>query len=172
MEGVVRVVTGSATGPTPTASYDAALADAGVHDYNLVTVSSVLPGHAEVRVVDEAPDLGPAGNRLTVVQSRATVEGRGEACAALGWTREPDGPGIFYEVSDVETRRTDGGQRAVRSLEGRVTDRVREGLAAGRDLRDREFDGERVEAVTVDGEPGTHATAVALAVYGRSEPVC
>ncbi|MEF8907067.1 MAG: pyruvoyl-dependent arginine decarboxylase, partial [Haloarculaceae archaeon] len=38
---VIRVVWGSGTGPTGTAAYDAALAEAGVHDYNLVTVSSV-----------------------------------------------------------------------------------------------------------------------------------
>ncbi|PSP40313.1 pyruvoyl-dependent arginine decarboxylase, partial [Halobacteriales archaeon QH_10_70_21] len=71
--GTIRVVWGTATGPTAMASYDAALAAANVHDYNLVSVSSVIPADATVEVVGEAPDLGPAGERLTVVEGRATV---------------------------------------------------------------------------------------------------
>lgn len=97
----VRIVDGTGSGPTATASYDAALATAGVHNYNLVTVSSVLPADATVVEADAAPDLGPAGSRLTVVQARATVAGPGAACAGLGWSREPGGPGILYEVGET-----------------------------------------------------------------------
>ncbi|MFC6727007.1 pyruvoyl-dependent arginine decarboxylase, partial [Halobium palmae] len=64
----IRVVAGVGTAPTEMASYDAALADAGIHNYNLVPVSSVVPGDATVAFVGTAPDLGPAGNRLTVVE--------------------------------------------------------------------------------------------------------
>lgn len=168
----IRVVRGTATGPTATASYDAALAAAGVENYNLVTVSSVVPGNADVEVVGTAPDLGPAGNRLTVVQARATVEGRGVACAGLGWSREPSGPGIFYEVADVDSRAADGGAvTAADALREDVAARVRDGLAAGRDLRDWDFEGERVLTETVTGEADAHATAVLLAVYGVSEPM-
>jgi arginine decarboxylase len=39
--GSIRIVRGTATGPTAMAAYDAALAAAGVHNYNLVSVSSV-----------------------------------------------------------------------------------------------------------------------------------
>ena len=66
----IRIVWGVGDGPTEMASYDAALADAGVHNYNLVTVSSMIPAGAEIEVADTAPYLGPPGNRLTVVQGR------------------------------------------------------------------------------------------------------
>ena len=49
--GTIRVVRGTATGPTATASYDAALAAANVHDYNLVSVSSVIPADAYATAV-------------------------------------------------------------------------------------------------------------------------
>lgn len=160
--GLVRVVWGTATGPTATASYDAALAEANVHDYNLVTVSSVLPADARVEVVGEAPDLGPAGEGLTVVQGRATLApgADGTAAAALGWSRSVEGPGIFYEAGGTDPD-------AVRK-------RVEDGLEHGRSLRaDRRWDGEDgLRLVTADSDPDRYVTALVLAVYGESEPLC
>lgn len=154
----IRVVWGTGTGPTAMSAYDAALADANVHDYNLVTVSSVVPASAAVEAVGTAPDLGPAGNRLTVVEAHANAAGPRHLSAGLGWTREPDGPGLFYEVAD-ETDPAD------------VEARVRAGLDAGRELRDWAFDGERVETTTVTADSGEYASAVVVACYGESEPI-
>jgi arginine decarboxylase len=157
--GVIRVVWGTASASTELASYDAALAEANVHDYNLVTVSSVLPADASIEVVGEAPDLGPAGERLTVVQGRATVapENPADAVVGLGWAREPDGPGILYEASgsDPET----------------VRERIEAGLDAGKRLREWDFAEEGVRPVAADGDPGAYTTAVVLAVYGESTPL-
>ncbi|MFB6078968.1 MAG: pyruvoyl-dependent arginine decarboxylase [Halarchaeum sp.] len=154
----IRVVWGTGTGPTAMSAYDAALADANVHDYNLVTVSSVVPAAAAVEAVGTAPDLGPAGNRLTVVEAHANAAGPRHLSAGLGWTREPDGPGLFYEVAD-ETDPED------------VEARVRAGLDAGRELRDWAFDGEQVETTTVAADSGEYASAVVVACYGESEPI-
>lgn len=155
---LLRVVWGTATGPTAMSSYDAALAAANVHNYNLVTVSSVIPADVPVEAVGTAPDLGPAGNRLTVVQARHTsFEGR--ATAGLGWAESEDGPGLFYESSG------DDGEPAVRR-------RVAAGLEAGRELRDWAFTGDRFQLATAEAGPGEYATAVVLAAYGRSEPIC
>ena len=160
---VIRVLRGTAAGPTALASYDAALAEANVHDYNLVRVSSVVPADARVEVVEEAPDLGPAGNRLTVVEARSTLAPGedGPACAALGWALPREGPGVFYE---------DGG------TDPQATHRtVREGLEAARDLRaDRDWTGgeERLEVATIEADHDDYVTALVLAVYGESEPIC
>jgi len=64
----IHVASGVGVADTAMASYDAALADANLHNYNLVAVSSVVPAKATVEAVDEVPDLGPAGDRLTVVR--------------------------------------------------------------------------------------------------------
>lgn len=152
---VIRIVWGVGGGPTATASYDAALAAAGIHDYNLVTVSSVIPAGPPIEAAGTAPDLGPVGNRLTVVQGRATVES-GVACAGLGWRRDGDGPGIFYEASgtDPET----------------VRETVEDGLDAGCALRDWTPTDRGGKYVTTADE-GAYTTAIVLAVYGESEPI-
>jgi arginine decarboxylase len=159
----IHVVRGVASAATAMASYDAALAEANVHNYNLVRVSSVIPADATVERVDAAPDLGPAGNRLTVVESRVTAEaGTTErVCAGVGWATGP-GPGLFYEAAadDPET----------------VRETIARGLAAGRELRDWTFDAEELVLAegTVPGADADHrnryTTAVVVAAYGESEP--
>lgn len=155
----IYVVRGVGTAATAMASYDAALSAANVHNYNLVTVSSVIPAGATVERVDTAPDLGPAGNRLTVVESRATVA-RGAAdrvCAGVGWTTGP-GPGLFYEASGT-TPET-------------VRETIEIGLSEGRSLRDWTFDAEDVAVASSEvSDADRYTTAVVLAVYGRSEPI-
>ena len=154
----IRVVWGSASAPTKMSSYDAALAQAGIENYNLVSVSSIIPAGVDVEAVGTAPDLGPAGERLTVVEARATTND-GSVNAGLGWMESvDDGPGLFYEVSDG----TDPED---------VESRVLEGLEAGAELRDWNFDEPRVQVEHTDAEPGTYTTAVVLAAYGESEPI-
>ena len=177
----IHVAGGVGVADTAMASYDAALADANLHNYNLVAVSSVVPAEATVEAVPEAPDLGPAGNRLTVVEARRTVgpgdavdfrEGgragaadadyklaphiRPDAVAGLGWATGP-GPGLFYEVTGE-----DGDD---------VRDRIRAGLDAGSDLRDWELPDRETRVETVAAEPDRYATAVVVAAYGESEPI-
>lgn len=153
----IRVASGVATGPTEMSSYDAALAAAGVHNYNLVAVSSVVPADATVEVVDRIPELGPAGDRLTVVQSRTTTTGPGRVTAGLGWATGP-GPGLFYEAAGE----TDPDA---------IRDRIRRGLDAGRELRDWTFTDEHVETASSDADTGVYTTAVVIAAYGSSEPI-
>lgn len=165
--GLIRVVWGTAHAPTAMASYDAALAEANVHNYNLVEVSSVIPSTAPVEAVGTAPDLGPAGEQLTVVESRETVS-EGTAVAGLGWSSEPSGRGIFYEASGTD--RAD------------VKTRIEHGLDAGRTLRDWQFTDESHKTVTAtandESETQTaqpakseYTTAIVLAVYGESTPL-
>ncbi|WP_254272388.1 pyruvoyl-dependent arginine decarboxylase [Haloarcula marina] len=152
----IRVVWGAATGPTALSSYDAALAEAGVHNYNLVTLSSVIPAGPAIEIVGTAPDLGPPGEALEVVQSAATAAPGEQAAAGIGWARTADGPGIFYEVDGTDPE-------AVRA-------EIREGLAAGRELREWEFVEQQVRVESVAPEE-SFASAVVLATYGQSHPV-
>ena len=157
--GRIRIVWGTATAPTAMASYDAALAAANVHNYNLVAVSSVVPADADIEVAGTAPDLGPAGERLTVVEGRTTVppEEDRSAAAALGWARDSDGPGIFYEVSGSDP--------------DAVEKRLDAGLDAGLELREWDCDVTGHRVVHADADPGEYTTALVLAVYGDSDPL-
>ncbi|WP_313693860.1 pyruvoyl-dependent arginine decarboxylase [Halorarum halobium] len=157
----IHVAGGSGRGPTAMAAYDAALADANLHNYNLVTVSSVVPADATVRAVEAVPDLGPAGNRLTVVQARAAATPADareteEVVAGLGWATGP-GPGLFYEAdgTDPESVRTT----------------VEEGLRAGAALRDWSIVDEHTLVERADTSEDAYTSAVVLAAYGESEPI-
>lgn len=157
----IRVAGGAGHGPTELSAYDAALVDAGVGDYNLVTVSSVVPADASVRTVDRVPELGPAGDRLTVVLARARAT-PGDAHAAdavtagLGWATGP-GPGLFYEADGTDPE-------AVRET-------VLDGLAAGGDLREWTLDDEGTLLSTAETDEGAYTAAVVVAAYGESEPI-
>ena len=155
----IRVAWGTGTGPTRTSAYDAALAGANVHNYNLVTLSSVIPAEVPLEVVGTAPDLGPAGNSLTVVQGRNAVglDEESPAVAGLGWAREESGRGIFYEAG------------------GRDPDAVRtsieEGLRRGKELREWTFVDSETLVRETTGQEGTHAAVVVCAAYGESTPL-
>jgi len=161
----IRIVWGTGEGPTEMASYDAALADAGIENYNLVPVSSIVPAGAEIDPAGTAPDLGPAGERLTVVEGRATAPPTADATggadtvsAGLGWVRDDDGPGLFYEA-------------AGRASPDEVSRRVTEGLEAGQELRDWAFGEPQYQVVSADVAEDTYTTVAVLAAYGRSEPI-
>lgn len=157
----IRVVAGTGVGPTELSAHDAALAAAGVHDYNLVCLSSVVPAGAEVRVVGTAPDLGAVGDRLPVVIADAAATER--VGVALSWARGPDGRGIFYEASATGSDARDRARQV-------ATD----GLAAGVDLREWsavERTVETVAASPADTGPGEFAGAVVLATFGDGESI-
>jgi len=154
----IRVATGAATGPTAMSSFDAALAAAGAHNYNLVGLSSVIPAEATVERVDALPELGAVGDALYAVVGRETLLPGvdGHACAGLGWVRSDSGRGLFYEASGTDPA-------AVRSA-------VEAGLERGMELREWEFVGEpEVVVESLPAAEDAHATAVVLAAYGHSE---
>jgi arginine decarboxylase len=157
---VIRVAWGHATAPTALSSFDAALAEANVHNYNLVSLSSVIPAEPPVERVGTAPDLGPAGEGLTVVQSYETVDPGSDdpAVAGLGWLRSESGRGIFYEVSGTDRAEVEAA--------------IRDGLAAAREFPEWAFEDEpTVQIEVAKPDPETYATAAVVAAYGQSEPL-
>ncbi|MFO7832556.1 MAG: pyruvoyl-dependent arginine decarboxylase [Halohasta sp.] len=155
----IHVAGGVGIAPTEMSAYDAALADANLHNYNLIAVSSVIPAEATLEVVDAAPDLGPAGNRLTVVQGKTVAGPESDddrITTGIGWATGP-GPGLFYEASGTDPEA--------------VETEIRQGLAAGCELRDWEFTDRDVLVSTVEPAAGSYTAAVVLAAYGESEPI-
>jgi arginine decarboxylase len=98
----IRVAPGVGRGPTALAAFDAALIDAGVANYNLICLSSVIPPQARIERVRHMTPEGDWGRRLYVVLSEMR-EGRPghTACAGIGWVQERDtGRGLFVELHD------------------------------------------------------------------------
>ncbi|HEC08465.1 MAG TPA: pyruvoyl-dependent arginine decarboxylase [Acidimicrobiales bacterium] len=97
-------------GPTALAAFDRALQLTGIHNFNLIVLSSVIPARTEVRV-DPSPEPertpGDWGDRLYVVMAehRATVAGE-TAAAGIGWVQQDDnGRGLFVEHSGSSAER-------------------------------------------------------------------
>ncbi|GAB4085446.1 hypothetical protein GCM10028784_20760 [Myceligenerans cantabricum] len=97
----IRISAGTGTGRTTLAAFDAALAAAGVSDYNLVRLSSIVPPGSRVLEVDGGDQLrGGHGDALYCVYARAHASLPGhEAWAGLAWSRRDDdsGAGLFVE---------------------------------------------------------------------------
>lgn len=96
----IDLVWGIGEGRTSLGSFDRALSDANIHNYNLVTLSSVIPEGAEV-VERGALEAGrwDVGDVLAVVMAEKTGTEPGEKVAAgLGWMQAEEG-GIFMEHS-------------------------------------------------------------------------
>ena len=152
----IRITCGSGEGPTEIASYDAALHEAGISNYNLVQVSSMIPREAGVEVVKKMPDLGPFGNRLWVVQAKTTVRGRNKkAVAGLAWARGGKA-GIFYESS--------GGDD-----EENVRKELNQGIEYCKGLRDWEFGDTNMKINSSNISKSEFATSVVVGVYGKSK---
>jgi arginine decarboxylase len=97
----IRVSAGTGTGRTTLAAFDAALAVAGVSDFNLVRLSSIVPPGSRVFEVDGPKQLsGDHGDLLYCVYARAHTSLPGhEAWAGVAWSRRSDesGAGLFVE---------------------------------------------------------------------------
>src|SRR5882724_3759646 len=98
----IHVASGTGTGPTTLAAFDAALNDAGIANYNLLVLSSVIPPHTNVVVHDGRLDEtlpGEWGDRLYVVRAEQRADQPGEqAWAGIGWVQDPEThKGLFVE---------------------------------------------------------------------------
>jgi arginine decarboxylase len=152
----IQIASGVGSGPTELAAFDAALRSAGVENYNLIALSSVIPpGAVLARARYHTPEA-EYGQRLYVVVARQCAARRGEeAWAGLGWSQEPgSGRGLFVELHGSSRRSVES---AIESTLGAMK-QARPYLYG---KNERELAG-----VTCEGEP---VCALVLAVY-QSEP--
>lgn len=87
-------------GRTEISAFDNALHNAGIANYNLLTLSSVIPPNTEIEVVEKLNwNDKEFGDRLYCVMARQITTTFGEqACAGIGWVQsDVDGRGLFVE---------------------------------------------------------------------------
>ena len=88
-------------GSTEAAAFDAALVRAGVADFNLIRLGSVIPPRSQIVESDRFPSAqgGTWGDRLYAVyaERRSSVAGA-QVWAGVGWSHDRDtGRGLFVE---------------------------------------------------------------------------
>ncbi len=96
----ISVTKGTGSGKTRIAAFDNALWDAGIANYNLIRLSSVIPPGSDV-IVEKADRNGiEHGHKLYVVLAECFEASPGrKAVAGLGWVtaNHIKGKGIFVE---------------------------------------------------------------------------
>lgn len=100
-QNVIFVTSGTGVGQTQLAAFDAALLHAGIGNFNLIKLSSVIPPNSKIELQSPRVQLNPDfnyGKKLYVVLSekRESEKGR-EAWAGIGWVQSKDGRGLFVE---------------------------------------------------------------------------
>lgn len=96
----IFIISSDGTGSTLLSAFDAALLNAGVHNYNLLLLSSVIPHDALVVPVDKYTKKNHAehGYKLYVVQAKSSGRKAGTFLgASVGWYMMESGGGFFVE---------------------------------------------------------------------------
>jgi len=100
----IHLVAGIGSGPTKLSAFDAALNHAGVANYNLIRLSSVIPSGTTIKTHESSPIPksklpGEWGDRLYVVMAEQRVDTpNAEAWAGIGWVQDPKTKkGLFVE---------------------------------------------------------------------------
>lgn len=96
----INITSGTGVGSTELASFDHALVNAGVANFNLIYLSSVVPPNSKVKVLDRpAKPAGNWGDRLYVVMAQKRTSQRNkEVWAGIGWMQDPKTKrGLFVE---------------------------------------------------------------------------
>jgi arginine decarboxylase len=101
---LIRLTPGVGSGPTELAAFDAALMDAGVANYNLICLSSVIPPGSEIERGRYRTPAHEYGRRLYVVLSQMRQSTPGAwAHAGIGWMQNSERRhGLFVELHDED----------------------------------------------------------------------
>ncbi len=94
----IYIATGTGEGKTKISAFDAALMNAGIANYNLIYLSSVIPKSSIIKIRKIKPKKNEYANKLYLVIARFDQSTIGkEAWAGLGWIQDREGRGLFAE---------------------------------------------------------------------------
>ena len=117
----IIISSGTGEGSTQLSAFDKALHNAGIANFNLIRLSSVIPPKSVLKIKSyDNNGKDGFGNRLYLVyaEKRESEIGR-EAWAGIGWVQTKDGRGLFVEHH--------GSQQAevIRMINSSLTDMVK-----------------------------------------------
>jgi arginine decarboxylase len=154
----IRLSAGAGSGPTKLAAFDTALRRAGVANYNLIRLSSIIPPGTCITISD-APwhdNGGEWGDRLYLVYAEMRVDEPGkQAWAGVGWSQDKEtGRGLFVEHEGHS--------------EQEVREDIRRSLQAMIRERQGEFGSVHMKVIGIDCKD--HPVCALVAAVYRSEP--
>lgn len=156
----IKVVCGVGFGRTTLSAFDNALKEAGVYNYNLIALSSIIPPGSKITKIKRyQTPYREYGHKLYVIKAEIRSEEAGKFIAAgLGWYQLEDGRGIFVE-HDIK------GETMV-AVESEINNRINNSLKDLCKFRHIKFDSKSVRSATSITQIKDHPTSVlVLAVY-------
>ncbi len=101
----ITVTAGSGKGNTTLSAFDAALKAAGIHNYNIIKLSSVIPPGSKVVIKKWKNSPTEHGKKLYTVMAEIRTDVMKRSIAAgIGWYQIKDGRGVFAEHTDTIER--------------------------------------------------------------------
>ena len=155
----IIITSGTGHGKTPLSAFDAALKDAGAHNYNLIYISSIIPKGAVLKLKKFEPNRDEYGHRLYCVKAEIRSREVGKYIgAALGWYQLSDNRGVFVEHEEIgET------EESVRSS---LTKEIHESVTDLCHVRNYPLDKKNIKMkMTTVKIDHSSASALVLAVY-------
>lgn len=160
----IVVIKSHGFGQTTLSAFDAALKSGGIFNYNLISLSSIIPPNSQVAIKKKHPNgKKNFGDRLYVVKADIRSDETGKAIAAgLGWYQFGDNRGVFVEHEiKAETKET-AEEELYHKIENSISDLCK--------FRRVKFEikkmGFSISTCEVKNQP---ACALVVAVY-KSEP--
>ncbi|MBU4022943.1 pyruvoyl-dependent arginine decarboxylase [Patescibacteria group bacterium] len=94
----IHICKGFGEGSTTMSAFDNALINAGIANYNLIYLSSIIPEGSIITTEKFISNIEDYGNRLYIVIARfnQTIIDN-EAWAGIGWVQDEEGRGLFVE---------------------------------------------------------------------------
>ena len=156
----ITIVTSNGEGQTLLSAFDNALQNSGVHNYNLLRLSSIIPPHSKI-IKKSSYDTDPAefGHKLYVVMAEMRSSQAGKHLAAgIGWYQLGDEGGFFVEHETIGDTRV--------AVQSEIAFLINSSLRDMCNFRGIAFDENNVKLVVstvkVTNKP---ACALAIAVY-------
>ncbi len=156
----ISVVASVGEGTTLLSSFDAALNNAGVSNYNLIPLSSVIPPQSQIAPTEkfQTPD-SEWGHKLYVVKAEMrSQKSKKYIAAGIGWYQLEDGRGLFVEHECLENT-----QESVEAELNFLIDNSLKNLCEHRNIPfDSQKINKKISVIRVTDKP---ACALVLAVY-------
>jgi len=160
----IIVTAGSGTGSTTLSAFDAALKVAGIHNYNIIKLSSVIPPESNVVVKKWKNSPTEHGKKLYTVMAeiRSDIMKRSIA-AGIGWYQTKDNRGVFAEHTDIIERLN--AKEAAENVAKKIESTIRD-LCANRGYP---FDKKRFKKVISSAEVKDKPTCTLVAAVYESQ---
>ena len=147
----IEIVWGTGEGQTGLSAFDTALNEGGIHNYNLVPLSSVIPEGATIDLVGNHTQEWDIGELVAVILAENESLVQGETIAAgLGWATAEEG-GIFFEGSGESAEN--------------VENKIIKGIKTAKETRDSWSWNEGIETKVVEHTVDQSGAVIVSAIY-------